>query len=253
MTGPTWVFLDVGNVLLDEDPLTFFVLLRHAEAAARARPGTTFAGVLAAREAKAREGSRWPLYEAMAPLLGETGCAEVWEAVAREVRDRFGELSPPVAGAQDLLDRLEGRFRLGLIANQGAACRDRLRRLGWLERFAVVALSEEVGAHKPDPSLFAHALRASGVKNAGDAWMVGDRLDNDVAPASALGMATARVRWPDRSAKGWNPDDPDARAYLASLERLESREPAPAATRPTITVDGLGGLADAIGGFTRSR
>jgi HAD superfamily hydrolase (TIGR01509 family) len=235
------VFLDVGNVLLDEDPLTYLVFLRHAEAVSRARPGTTFLDVLAARERRAAGGSRWPLYEAVLPLLGEEGCAAVWGAAEREVRARFAELSPLIPGAAGLVERLGRPFRLGLIANQGPECREHLKSLGLLDRFEVVALSEEVGLFKPDEGLFRTALSLAGVP-ATRALMVGDRPDNDVAPAVRLGMATALVRWPRRADKGWDPDEPEARAYLASLERLGER-PGPA---PTIAVDGLGRLAEEV-------
>jgi 5'-nucleotidase len=241
----SWVFLDVGNVLLDEDPLTFLNFLRHAEAVERAHPNTTPFDLLAAREARAAAGSRWALHEATVPLLGEDGCAEVWQATDREVRARYAELSPPVIGAAELLHELADEFRLGLIANQGREARDALSALGWLDAFEVVALSEEVGAHTPDPSLFLHALREAGAEP-GDCLMVGDRLDNDVAPAAALGMKTAWVRWPDRAAKGWRPANSLARAYFESLQRLADRSPGAGETPPTLTVDGLSAIVAAV-------
>lgn len=243
-----WVFLDVGNVLLDEDPLTYLSFLRHAEAACRARPGLSALDVLAAREAHAAAGSRWPLYDALAPLLGGDGCDAVWAATDREVRGRFAELSPPVEGARALLDRLSGGYRLGLIANQGREARDRLEALGMLDAFRVVALSEEVGLFKPDPALFRHAIEQAGAAP-GETLMVGDRPDNDIAPASSVGMATAWVRWPDRRAKGWRPTDPVAIAYLDSLERLAARPPAPGSPAPTLTVEGVGTLATVIAAY----
>ncbi len=248
--GISWIFLDVGNVLLDEDPLTYRVFVRHVEAACRARAGLTFRDVLAAREDCAVRGSKWPLYEAVLPILGEEACALVWEAAEREVRERFAELSPPVAGAGELVRRLAGGHRLGVIANQGAEARERFASLGWLEAFDVVALSEEVGRHKPDLALFAHAIEQAGAAP-GDCLMIGDRLDNDIAPAAALGMKTAWVRWPDRTAKGWRPAEPEAIAYLESLQRLSPV--GPEHERPTLIVDRLDCLHDAILGETGNR
>ena len=213
-----WIFFDVGNILLDEDPLTFLSFRRHAEAVQRVRPEYGFLDLLEEREARVSAGSRWPVYEAVSAHLDDRQCAAVWEQTAQEVRTRFAELSPLIPGAAELVERLSARFHLGLIANQGSECRARLAALGLLDRFQVVAFSEEQGFSKPDPRLFLHALHESGAE-AEQCLMVGDRLDNDHVPASSLGLATCWVRWPVRAAKGWQPDDPEALAYIRSLER----------------------------------
>ena len=75
--------------------------------------------------------------------------------------------------------------------------------------------------------------------------MVGDRLDNDIEPASRLGMSTVRVRWPRRASKGWTPDDPEGLAYLRSLERVEVAG-RPEMMTPSRTVDDLVGLVPAL-------
>jgi 5'-nucleotidase len=240
-----WVFFDVGNVLLDEDPLTYCNFRRHVEAIRRVRPDRSFSELLAERESRAESGSRWPLYEVAASYLDEAACADAWESSSREVRARYADLSPPIPGAVALLDHLAPHVRLGLIANQGAECRARLEALGWLGRFEVVALAEERGVAKPDPALFRLALTEAGA-DPRDCLMVGDRLDNDIAPAASLGMPTAWVRWPCRRAKGWPADDdPEALAYLASLERTAARDEARIGVISTIAVDTIAGL-DAV-------
>jgi HAD superfamily hydrolase (TIGR01549 family) len=241
-----WVFLDVGNVLLDEDPLTFVCFLRHVEAVCRARPELSFDHLLAEYEARAAAGARWPLHEIVSPILDHATSTAVWNETDRELRSRFDELSPVVPHAEALVDRLANRYRLGLIANQGRECRARLNAVRLLDRFDVIAFSEERGAYKPDSALFELALRESGAAPA-ECLMVGDRLDNDTAPAARLGLRTAWIRWPRRTAKGWAPADPRAIAYRDSLERISAR----AADRyhdfrPTITVDTIGELALAI-------
>jgi 5'-nucleotidase len=234
---PRWIFFDVGNVLLDEDPLTFLSFRRHVEAVQRVRPDLSFADVLALREARAKAGSRWPVYEAVSAFLDDSQCAEVWTTTEREVRARFAELSPPITGAAEVVARLARRFRLGLIANQGRECRLHLEALGLLGHFEVVVFGEDLGRSKPDPDLFRHALEWAGAP-ASECVMIGDRIDNDVVPAAALGLATVWVRWPVRSAKGWRPEEPEAVAYLASLERTASGADAVASHgRPTRIVD----------------
>ena len=241
-----WIFLDVGNLLLDEDPLTYLVFRRHVEAVRQVRPELGFAELLARREELDGAGAPWPLAAVVAAYLEEGQVASTWAAVDREVRARYAELSPAIPGAAALVAWLAGRFRLGLIANQPRECRAQLARLGLLDRFEVVALSEEEGVFKPDPELFRRALGRAGVAPA-EALMVGDRLDHDVAPAAALGLATARVRWPRRARKGWLPYEPEAAAYLASLERAAARREAGwRHARRGIEVDTVDDLAVAL-------
>jgi HAD superfamily hydrolase (TIGR01549 family) len=213
-----WIFFDVGNVLLDEDPLTYLVFQRHFEAIRQVQPDVAFEEVLAGREACASGGSRWPVHDVAAKYLGPERLSEIWTAADREVRAEYGNLSFLIPGAAEAVAELSQGARLGLIANQPTECRVHLEKLGILAAFEVVLLSEEQGAWKPEPELFRRAQGQAGVAPS-ECLMVGDRLDNDLEPAAALGMATAWIRWPRRDAKGWGGDDARTAAYLRSLER----------------------------------
>ena len=59
--------------------------------------------------------------------------------------------------------------------------------------FDYQGLSGITGLRKPDPGAFQAAADALGVA-ASDCIMVGDRIDNDIAPAKALGMAAILFR-----------------------------------------------------------
>jgi HAD superfamily hydrolase (TIGR01549 family) len=238
---PRWIFLDVGNVLLDEDALAFHAFRRHTEAIAAARPDRAPTDLLAEFEALALGGSAWPLHDLAATYLDPARLAEAWDATDREVRADYARFHPPLPRVGDALARLASVARLGLIANQPAECRAALDRHGLLSPFEVVALSGEVGHRKPSPGLFRHALGLAGAEPS-DCLMVGDRLDADVAPARSLGLATAWLRRPARSA-----DDPAFAAYLAALRRVDDARAARLAhVRPDLTFDALPDLADAL-------
>ena len=96
-------------------------------------------------------------------------------------------------GAAEMLARMSGRYRLGVIANQSPGLRKRLDEFGIGRFFAVVTGSGDVGAAKPSPEIFRRALALAGC-GAREAVMAGDRLDNDIAPAQSLGMGTVWVR-----------------------------------------------------------
>ena len=99
----------------------------------------------------------------------------------------------PFPDAVPALRELRRRgYSLGILANQVAGLPERLAQRGMGGLFAVIVTSAEFGAKKPDAALFEAALRQAGCLPA-EAAMVGDRLDNDIAPAKRLGMRTVRI------------------------------------------------------------
>jgi putative hydrolase of the HAD superfamily len=118
------------------------------------------------------------------------------ERVRQRVRAMTGnldvfQLRPDIDG---LLRRLRERgLSLGIVANQPEAVRERLMRAGIGDLFAYQGLSGFTGFSKPDPRAFQAAAEALGVTPA-DCIMVGDRIDNDIVPAKALGMAAILLR-----------------------------------------------------------
>ncbi|MET7762900.1 HAD family hydrolase [Streptomyces sp. NPDC005355] len=102
---------------------------------------------------------------------------------------------PPDALYPDVLPTLRalaGRYRIALVANQHPRVSEALHRDGVAAYVDVWALSGVVGAEKPDPAIFRHALAEAGVP-AQRAAHVGNRLDNDVRAARAVGVRTVWV------------------------------------------------------------
>ena len=108
------------------------------------------------------------------------------------------------------LEALEGRYRLGIIANQPTSVRAAMDRDGLARFFEVWGVSDDLGLQKPDPELFSHVLSTAGVSPA-SAVMLGDRLDYDVRPAKAAGMHAVWVL------RGEAPDEPTP-AQLAQAD-----------------------------------
>ncbi len=88
--------------------------------------------------------------------------------------------------------------RLGILSNAQAVSRqewaDALGAAGESDPFepALSFFSYEHGIAKPDPAFYALAEAAAGVEP-GRLLMVGDRLDNDIAPTRARGWQTWRL------------------------------------------------------------
>lgn len=96
--------------------------------------------------------------------------------------------------AEEILCYLwERGYILGVIANQGLGTEKRLEAWGIHKYFDSITASAEEGIAKPDPEMFLRALKRSG-GSAESSVMIGDRLDNDIAPAKALGMKTVWIK-----------------------------------------------------------
>lgn len=84
-------------------------------------------------------------------------------------------------------------YLISVIANQGLGTEKRLENWGIRKYFDSVTASAEEGVAKPDLEIFRRALNKAGC-SAGNSVMIGDRLDNDIAPAKSLGMRTVWIK-----------------------------------------------------------
>ncbi|MGY1592112.1 HAD family hydrolase [Geodermatophilus sp. SYSU D00708] len=216
------VFLDVGGPVYDDG--NFLAAVVRALDELRADQGRGPVDRAAVRRvydaARARQGGS--LRTALATeLLGDAGLRGVLHE-----RTRRHWVHPPgtlYADVLPLLRALRGRVSVGVLANQEATVVDALTRDGVAPFVDVWGVSAIVGFEKPSPELFAWCLERAGCAP-GQAVHVGNRLDNDVRPAAALGMGTVWVL------RGEAPDEP-------TPEQL---------AEPDLAVADLTGLADVL-------
>jgi HAD superfamily hydrolase (TIGR01493 family) len=185
-----WVFFDVGDTLLDEREAMFDWCGQVAAALARRTRGPALdaTDVWLARERAYAEFAPDVLGKILDILSIPASASDVYRTAKYP-----HALERPFADTTAALRRLATRFQLGVIANQERGVRQRLGRHGWAALFTVCIASAEESVKKPDPAIFRLALARAGCR-AGEAVMVGDRIDNDIAPAKAVGMVTVRVR-----------------------------------------------------------
>ena len=125
----------------------------------------------------------------------------------------------PYPDAKTILRYLWNKgYRIGVIANQSPGTSDRLKQWGLYQYIGVVAASAELGFAKPDLRIFKQAFEMAGCQ-AENAVMIGDRLDNDIAPAKKLGMKTVWIRQGD--ALYQSPVSPDFQADFTVNNLLE--------------------------------
>jgi HAD superfamily hydrolase (TIGR01549 family) len=145
-----------------------------------------------------------------------------WRELMPRVLDEFGgfradDLYPDALPTFKAL-RDKG-YRAAIIANQPKARTAELRALGF--DADAIAMSEELGVHKPQPEFFAAALRLMGDPDPSSVAYVGDRADNDVKPSAAAGM---RAVWLRRGPWGviWR-EAPEAVITVYSLAEFVER------------------------------
>lgn len=175
-----WIFFDIGGTLADETKS----LHRRAELTAKMQNkiGIHCTAEQIEEAMKKAASMGLPYFQGAVDLLGLRGMVP-YDAIGEKL---YADVKP-------VLEALHGKYHLGIIANQPLGTEGRLRQYGIRDYFEVVLSSAEEGLHKPDPALFARALARAGCAP-DEAWMIGDRPDNDIAPAKSLGMKTVRVR-----------------------------------------------------------
>ena len=204
-----WVVLDVGETLIDESRIWAIW------ADALGIPPLTFMAVLGAAIQRGGQYGR---------IFDEFGIDEhTWRARVPEVEERYGgfqeqDLYPDAHRAVDGLKGLG--YHVGLVANQPASRTAELRALGF--EAEVIAMSDEMGVHKPDPAFFARVLEMAGKPEPAQLAYAGDRVDNDVIPAAAAGL---RAVWVRRGPWGLiqQPDSVHPALVVASLDELVER------------------------------
>jgi HAD superfamily hydrolase (TIGR01509 family) len=170
-----WIFFDIGSTLVDET-----IAYDHRASDMIAQTHITFSDFERKRTELARQG-----FDGNSEAIKYFGLKKTpWPS----------EDEIPFSDASETLSALkEHGYHLGIIANQVAGAAQRLDEHDLLKYFDVVVTSAESGVAKPDARIFKQALELAGCQPQ-EAVMVGDRLDNDIRPAKALGMKTVWIR-----------------------------------------------------------
>lgn len=180
------VVFDVGETLVDETR-AWGVWADHFGI-----PRLTFFAALGAVVAEGR--SHTDVFELFRPGLDLSAEAERLGVAGKSDLVSLDDLYPDALSC--LGELAAGGYRLAVAANQPApaaevvrAINDRLPGVG----FQFVGTSAAWGVAKPDPAFFARICAELALPSEAIAY-VGDRLDNDVAPARAAGMLAVFLR-----------------------------------------------------------
>lgn len=172
---PKWIFFDIGSTLVDETEA-----YNHRAREMIENTGITFSIFDDKRIELAKQGF--------------DGNSEAIKFFGLRKTPWHSEDELPFNDAFDTLKILKERgYKLGVIANQSEGAAQRLENWELLQYFDVVATSAELGVAKPDKLIFEKSFEIAKCQPH-NSVMVGDRLDNDIIPAKALGMRTVWIR-----------------------------------------------------------
>ena len=170
-----WIFFDIGSTLIDETEA-----YNHRVRDIIVGTNISFEEFDDVRIALAKQG-----LDGNSAAIKRLGLSKTpWHS----------EDEVPYPDAHNTLAALRDKgYRLGIIANQKLGTAERLASWGLRQYFDVIAASAELGYAKPDKKIFEKAFELAGCI-AEESVMVGDRLDNDIIPAKAIGMKTVWVK-----------------------------------------------------------
>jgi putative hydrolase of the HAD superfamily len=158
------------------------------------------------RHREGRNDLRRARREVVLRAFGELGLGH--DQAATRLADDYSRerelLVKPFPGAIETLRELRTRgVNLALITNgEGHFQRGKVERFDLAQHFTCIVIEGEFGVGKPDHAVFNHALRSLRCLPR-DAWMIGDSLVYDIAPALDLGM---KAVWIDAQQSGLPPD-----------------------------------------------
>lgn len=221
------LFFDIGHVFVSDDPSGVHCYKALHDALIAAGKPESAADFFARRSAAfLKDGAGlWGFAQSHTELLPNGDFKAFQKRVRAELYSRWPHFSPAVPGMAEVARELAKHYRLGIIANQPKEVVPLLEERGLLDLFEVHGVSDVLGMEKPDPRFFRWALEQAKVEPH-EAMMIGDRLDNDVSPAKALGMKTVWLRL-GHEARGWEPQTEFEKLYLASMREgcFSEREP----------------------------
>ena len=143
--------------------------------------------------------------------LGALGAEELTDLLLSALRfDAYPDARPALLRARGT------GARVVVVSNWDVSLADVLERVGLAPLLDAVVTSAGVGAAKPAPEIFAHALGLAAV-GPEDALHVGDSLDEDVRGATACGIAAVLLRRGD----GIGGPAPDGVATIGGLTELD--------------------------------
>ncbi len=198
-----WLFMGVGNVLFNEDPAFAHIYLMIYNLLQGRDESVTFEKLLNDRDELIKEGHVLPLKTLIQETLTEQENSNMRAEFRQLLEDDWLKYNPMNPGVKAFLEKASQKYHIGVIANGPAFIRAVLQDLDIMKYFKMLVVSEEVGVPKPNRGIFLEAIhRATEYCEENDqvfqpknCIMVGDSLEQDVAPANSFDFISIQLIW----------------------------------------------------------
>ncbi|MCC7356779.1 MAG: HAD family hydrolase [Candidatus Doudnabacteria bacterium] len=192
-----WIFFDVGGVLSDESRYFNFRVNIDLDIIKKYKPEVTRQDIL----------NIWPKISAIQSELDESVfrwfIPEAADEAIAEMRERkqsgpsYTEQQQIRPEAAAVAYELSKKYKLGLIANQHNAIKEKLTTAGVLKYFQHTSISDDYKLEKPNPEIFRITLNEVGA-DASNSVMIDDNIERSLIPAKQIGMTTVWYQLEDR-------------------------------------------------------
>jgi HAD superfamily hydrolase (TIGR01509 family) len=221
MKNLDWIFFDLGGVIFDDSAYMTINFETELRVLKKYLPQITLEQIKKVyyNQASAIIGG---MHENVLSCFLEKA-AEISEALAEIKRVKkellpnggYGELLTKVRPETALiLEKLEQKYHLGIIANQQKEAIELLKKAGIAKYFHHLKVSHHHGFKKPDPEYFVAVLKETGA-DPKMSVMIDDNLVRGLLPAKKLGMTTVWFKTND-----YQPNNGESDYIIKNLSEL---------------------------------
>ena len=221
-----WIFFDVGNVILNDDPAMAILYNLLYDVIHKTDKSLDLRDILAIREKLILTNKDCQHYKTVARIfLDKNKWKKEFKNIAAKIGRNWQKHSPLLLDSVPVIKKLYGKYKLGIIANQPQEVIQVLKNHNLYDFFSVNSISQIIGFHKPNNRIFKYALTEAQC-DPKNAVMIGDRIDNDIIPAKSIGMKTIWLKLPLEK-KGFVPKNYYESLYFESLKKASASRIAP--------------------------
>ncbi len=198
MENIDWIFFDVGGVLTDESQYFNFRVNVDLAIINEHKPEVTRKDILNSwiKSSSIKGELDETIMKMYLPDKAEQAIEEMWKRKKAGMDSTASQVVR--SDALEVVKELSKKYKLGIIANQHKAIKEKLEAASLLQYFQHTDVSDDHKLEKPDPELFKKTFeltKADPIKSV----MIDDNIERSLVPAKSLDMTTIWYKLEERT------------------------------------------------------